>query len=119
MAKKRILICDDDTGILDMLSMMMEDYGYDVMSESNSLNIYKLIDKYDPEAILLDLWMPVLSGDQVIRVLKANPRTQKIPIIAFSASKDGKTIAEQAGANAYIAKPFDLDSLAEVMEHAL
>ncbi|WP_345949101.1 MULTISPECIES: response regulator transcription factor [unclassified Mucilaginibacter] len=116
---KKILVCDDDEGILDMVSFVLEDSGYDVIPERNSLNVYSLIEKEQPDLLLLDLWMPVLSGDQVLRVLKSNPQTKGLPVIVISASTEGKKIAEEAGASSFIAKPFDIDQLVNRVQHML
>ena len=111
MTDKKILICDDDEGILDMLEMVLEDRGYCTIPEKNSLNIYNAIEKEQPDLVLLDLWMPVLSGDQVLRTLKSNPATMHLPVIIISASTDGHRIAINAGASEFVAKPFDVEKL--------
>jgi len=116
---KKILVCDDDEGILDMLSFILEDSGYKVIPERNSMNLYSLIEKEQPDLLLLDLWMPVLSGDQVLRVLKNNPETKSLPVIVVSASTEGKKIADEAGANDFLAKPFDIDQLVGRVQHML
>lgn len=108
---KKILICDDDEGILDMLEMIFEDTPYDIIPEQNSLNIKNIVEKHSPDLILLDLWMPVLSGDQVLKALRMDPLTAHIPVIIISASREGKQIAEGAGASGFIAKPFDFDEI--------
>jgi DNA-binding response OmpR family regulator len=108
---KKILVCDDDEGILEMLEIILETMGYAIIPEKNSLNIYNVIEKEKPDLVLLDLWMPVLSGDQVLRTLRRNPATSQLPVIVISASTEGKKIATEAGANAYIAKPFDMQYL--------
>lgn len=108
---KKILICDDDEGILELLVLVLEDEGFEVIAEQNSLNIYKLIERERPDLILLDMWMPVLSGDQILKTLKKNPETQDVPVIIISASTEGKRIADAAGANHFISKPFDVDNL--------
>jgi CheY-like chemotaxis protein len=111
MTDKKILICDDDEGILEMLEMVLEDSGYTIIPERNSLNLYTLIEKEQPDLLLLDLWMPVLSGDQVLRTLKNNPDTKNMPVIVISASTEGQRIAADAGANEFVAKPFDVAKL--------
>jgi len=111
MSNKTILICDDDEGILDMLEILLEGNGYHAIPIRNSLNIYDVINREHPDLLLLDLWMPVLSGDQVLKSLRTNPLTQDLPVIIISASRDGKQIAANAGANEFMAKPFDLDTL--------
>lgn len=108
---KTILICDDDEGILDMLEMVFEDSPYTVIAEQNSLNVKGIIEKQVPDLVVLDLWMPVLSGDQVLKMLRKNPKTEEIPVIIISASREGKQIAVNAGATGYISKPFDFEEL--------
>jgi DNA-binding response OmpR family regulator len=116
---KKVLICDDDEGILDMLTMILEDAGFETISEINSLNVNKLIEQEQPDLLLLDLWMPVLSGDQVLKMLKKNPETSNLPVIIISASIEGEKIATEAGANNFIAKPFDLDELIDKVQELL
>jgi DNA-binding response OmpR family regulator len=107
----KVLICDDDPGILDMLELVLSGEGYKVIPESNSLRVAGVIKDKRPEIVLLDLWMPVLSGDQVLRNLRQNELTANLPVIIFSASTDGRVIAMEAGASDFISKPFDLDLL--------
>jgi DNA-binding response OmpR family regulator len=113
---KTILICDDDEGILDMLEIVLEDTGYHIVAIQNSLNIYDQIEKVHPDLILLDLWMPVLSGDQVVRNLRSNAETSGLPVIIISASSDGRKIAADSGANDFIAKPFDVNDLIDKVQ---
>jgi len=113
---KKILICDDDEGILDMLEMVFEDTPYNIIPEQNSLNIKWLVEKEQPDLILLDLWMPVLSGDQVLKSLRKNPETKGLPVIIISASREGKEIAAAAGATGFISKPFDFDELMAMVD---
>ena len=111
MNRKKILVCDDDPGILEMLELILEETGHIIIPEQNSLNVKTLIEKESPDLLLLDLWMPVISGDQILIALRSNPQTSTIPVIIFSASKDGAEIAKKSGANAFVAKPFDIDEL--------
>ncbi|PWK79262.1 two-component system response regulator MtrA [Mucilaginibacter oryzae] len=116
MDTKRIMICDDDEGILDMLEIVLEGSGYTIIPVQNSLHIYDVIEREHPDLLLLDLWMPVLSGDQVLRSLRKNPQTNQLPVIVISASRDGQQIAADAGATDFMAKPFDLDFLLKKIE---
>ena len=119
MIGKKVLICDDDEGILDMLSFILEDAGFNTISEINSLNVNRIIEKEHPDLLLLDLWMPVLSGDQILKMLKNNPDTNKLPVIIISASIEGKKIAAEAGANDFIAKPFDIAQLIDKVQELI
>lgn len=107
----KILVCDDDEGILDLVELILSEEGYEVLPELNSLNIAGLVSQQRPDLLVLDLWMPVLSGDQVLRALRRNPETEHLPVMVISASGDGRSIAMNAGADDFMAKPFDLDQL--------
>jgi CheY-like chemotaxis protein len=111
MENKKILICDDDEGILDMLELILEDTPYQIIAEQNSLNVLSLVEKLSPDLVLLDLWMPILSGDQVLKAIRSDPFTKDVPVIIISASRESERIARTAGASAFIAKPFDFNEL--------
>ncbi|MDY0904992.1 response regulator [Pedobacter sp. CFBP9032] len=116
---KKILICDDDEGILDMLEMVFEDSPYTIIAEQNSLNVKGLVESQSPDLVVLDLWMPVLSGDQVLKILRKNPSTEDLPVIIISASREGQQIASKAGASGYISKPFDFDELMNMVDRLI
>lgn len=105
------MICDDDKGILEMMEIIVEDYGYRVCTEANSMKLIKKIELEKPDILLLDIWMPLLSGDQVLKILRADPKFQMLPVIMYSASTEGAAIAKKTGADDYLAKPFDIDVL--------
>jgi DNA-binding response OmpR family regulator len=107
----KIIVCDDEQEILDIVKLILEDEGFDVVAVSNSLDVESVLEQESPELLIIDLWMPALSGEQVITSLRANERLKKTPIIVLSASSDGRQIAFAAGADDFVAKPFDLDCL--------
>ncbi|TWR31558.1 response regulator [Mucilaginibacter pallidiroseus] len=109
MDKKKILICDDDAGIVDMAQLILEMNDFEAIGETNSLKLYDRIKTEHPDLIIIDLWMPVLSGDQILKRLKSDEHFKSIPVMAISASNDGYQIAMQAGANRFISKPFEMD----------
>ncbi|HKG06326.1 MAG TPA: response regulator [Pedobacter sp.] len=110
---KKIMVCDDDPGILEMMTLIIEEYGYEVFTESKSVNVLKDLEAEQPDLLLLDIWMPVLSGDQVLKTIKAEPKFKGLPVIMYSASSEGLAIAQKAGADDYISKPFNLNDLDE------
>jgi Response regulator containing CheY-like receiver, AAA-type ATPase, and DNA-binding domains len=69
MHNKKIFICDDDSTIVDMLQMLLEMSGYDTIVEINSINALEVIKTSRPDVILLDIWMPLLPGDELIKKL--------------------------------------------------
>lgn len=111
MEGKKIMICDDDEGILDVVEMMLEIEGYTVFKESNSTNLMNELRQTSPDLLLMDLWMPVLSGDQILKVIRTNKEFENLPVIILSASVDGHQIANSAGADDFIAKPFNMDEM--------
>lgn len=111
MKGKTILICDDDESVLEILFMVLTSFGFDVIAENNSTNIFSKLDHRKPDLLLIDLWMPALPGDAVIKDLKSNPSTSNIPVILISASPEGKTVATETGADGFLAKPFQLHEL--------
>jgi CheY-like chemotaxis protein len=73
-----------------------------------------------PRLILLDLKMPRVDGIEVTRAIKSDERTKRIPIVIMTSSKEEKDVADSynLGANSYIVKPLDFESLAEVARQA-
>ncbi len=119
MKGKTILICDDDESVLETLSMVLASFGCDVIPEKNSTNIFSMLDHKKPDLLLVDLRMPVLPGDEVIRNLKSNPVTCNIPVILISASPEAETVAAETGADGFLAKPFQLHELISMVESKL
>ncbi|KFF00526.1 histidine kinase [Chryseobacterium formosense] len=111
MSMKTIMVCDDDQGIVDVLEILLDAEGFNVITEINSTNLLKKIEVHKPDLLLLDLWMPLLSGDQVLKTIRNTESIKKLPVIVLSASVDGSDIAEDAGANDFVAKPFNLDDI--------
>ncbi len=110
--KKKILIADDDPAICDAVKMMLELEGYEVDTTVNGATIYKMESEF-PDLLLLDIWMSGQDGRDICRYLKKESHTKHIPIIMISASKDVKSSAHQAGADDFIAKPFEQEELLE------
>lgn len=119
MEGKKIMICDDDHGILEVLEMMLEIEGFTVFTESNSTNLLNEIKRNTPDLLLMDLWMPVLSGDQILKMIRTTEDYKNLPVIILSASVDGKEIANNAGADDFIPKPFNMDDIISNINHLL
>jgi CheY-like chemotaxis protein len=102
-----------------MIEIILSDEDLELISVTNSLELFSVIDKEQPDLLLLDLWMPVLNGDQILRELRKHPEYRLLPVVVMSASRDGKEIAEMAGATEYIAKPFELDNFTNVIRNRI
>jgi DNA-binding response OmpR family regulator len=112
---KKILIADDDPGILDAIGIMLEFEGYEVKCTPNSASLLTMESEF-PDLLLLDIWMSGTDGRDVCKQLKQKASTKKIPIVMISASKDIEQSAMEAGADDFLAKPFEMDDLLEKIE---
>lgn len=115
MSKKKILIADDDHAILEALTLMLEDAGYETDTTVDGQTIQEATDQL-PDLILLDIWMSGTDGRDICKHLKRRPQTKHIPIIMVSANKDAEHIAKESGADGFIAKPFEMDDLLALIE---
>lgn len=113
---KKVLVCDDDQDILEMLVLVLETYGYNAIAESNSSNLFKTIEREHPGLMIIDLWMPIMTGDEVVKILRNCPQTKNLPVIVISASMNGEKTATDAGASDFISKPFDIVNLINKVE---
>ena len=116
--KKKILLLDDSTITLEMEKAVLEDRGYEVAVAANLLEFQAELDRFQPEVILTDLMMPDISGKDIVRVLKQDFHTERIPIVLFSSKPDEELaeIAEQAGADGYLSKSHGIDKLGDMVD---
>lgn len=110
MAAKKILIADDDEGILGLLRFILEDEGYEVETHFNGATIRSMETDF-PDLILLDIHMNSLDGREICQQLKRQPHTRHIPVIMISAFNNLEKIIYDTGADAFIGKPFDRQAL--------
>ncbi len=115
----KILVCDDEQEILDITQMILEDAGFKVLAVIDSLSVEKMIEEEQPDVLLIDLWMPGMSGDQIVKSLRLNSKIQHTPVVVISASRDGKEIAMAAGADDFLEKPYDIDVLVDTVKKHL
>lgn len=110
--KKRILVVDDDQDILFVLKLMLEMKGYTVELSSDPGKLLKM-DTELPSLLLLDIWMGNYDGREICQQLKSDPATKDLPVILLSASRDIEQSAKDAGADDFLAKPFEQKHLLE------
>ncbi|MEH6306330.1 response regulator [Olivibacter sp. CPCC 100613] len=109
--RNKILILDDDEDILYFCSVVFENLDFEVVSSPHSKDILEQVENAMPDIILIDNWIPGLGGVKATQTLKSTPSLSEIPVILFSANSNLPTLAEEAGADSYLKKPFDLDEL--------
>ena len=109
MSSKRILVVDDDPSVRFLLRMIFESSGYDVTEAQNGVAALILIVDATPDLVVTDMMMPVMDGGELIKRLKSEPRTARLPILAVSGNPEAR---ESAGAaDAVMGKPFDRSAL--------
>jgi CheY-like chemotaxis protein len=102
-----ILIIDDDMDTLKLVGIMLERKGFRILASTSGEKGLNLAETEIPDLILLDVMIPDISGIEIARSIRANPATESIPIIMFTARSqvDDKVEGLEAGADAYITKP--------------
>ncbi len=103
----RILIVDDDYETLRLVGIMLQNQGYEIIAANNGAQALELAIKEQPDLIILDIMMPKMDGYEVARRLRAEPLTEQIPIMLFTAKTqvDDKIAGYNAGADDYMTKP--------------
>ena len=112
---KRVIIFDDDEDILSICTYILEEKDWEVHTFTNCNDILEKVSGIEPNVILMDNWIPDMGGMQATQLLKGNNRLKNIPVVYFSANNDIHTLAANAGADTYLAKPFDIDELEKVI----
>ncbi len=105
-----ILIIEDDRDILDMMSYILQDEGFQVVSSTASVSA-AYVSELNPALVLLDNRLADGFGADLCLKLKNDPATRHYPVVLVSAVKELVQLAADSRADAYLSKPFDLDDL--------
>jgi DNA-binding response OmpR family regulator len=118
-ASRKILIVDDDLTALDIINLLFEDAGFEVDACTNGWAALSQLDSFRPDIILIDLMMPQISGQDLIRFIRDRP--WQGPIIAFTALDDPITHSEalNAGCSAVLTKPCKAGELVEQVQRLI
>ena len=117
--KKNILIFDDDTEILSILSYVFEEKGWAIHTRNDCENVVEIVKGIKPDVILMDNRIPKTGGVAATQILKQDQFTRHIPVVFFTANNDVEDLANKAGADTFIAKPFNLDDLERTISQYL
>jgi CheY-like chemotaxis protein len=105
------LIVDDDPAIRGMLVELLSDEGYDTYVAGDGHTAVEIARSKSPDVILMDLMLPIMDGASATRLIKADPDTAWIRVIAMSAGANLRLLADHLPADGVVGKPFDLDAL--------
>lgn len=113
---KKIFVVDDDPSILEVITIILTEKGYTVVSISNRDQLFEELKQGLPDLIFLDLWISGSEGTEITKKLKIDSKTKDIPIIIVSALNDLEKIAKDIGADGFLEKPFEIDNLLLMVE---
>lgn len=114
--RHRVLVVDDEQSIQAALTDLLEFEGYEVRAAHDGQEALEILSAWRPEAILLDLMMPVMDARAFCLALHArSDDSAAIPLIVLSGARDTAIQARAIGASAHITKPFDIDDLLDVL----
>jgi CheY-like chemotaxis protein len=118
--QKKILVVDDEPDILEFLQELLEQEGYTVAITDKAEYLEKLDDGGLPDLILIDVLLAGKDGREIVKQLKSQEETRHVPVIMFSAHPRAEEIARAAGADDFVAKPFEMDEvLTKIAKHVL
>lgn len=121
MAKATILVADDDRVVVELLSLGLASRGFKVIFAADGMQVIMMARRTPPDAILLDVMMPGGTGFDVLKRLRANAATLRLPVVAMSASMDPGVPqkVKEMGADAFLLKPVRLDEVAATLSRVL
>lgn len=114
-------IVDDHGDTREGFAEYLRDWGFEVRTASDASELRTLLTTVTPAAILMDVHMPRVDGWTLTREIKANPRTRNVRVVVVSASvrQEDRIAAEESGADSFIAKPCDPQSIVSELTRLL
>jgi DNA-binding response OmpR family regulator len=122
MKKKTCLVIDDSPLVLAMATDALEAAGFDVVATDFGIEANQVIYRDPPpDIILIDVMMPLLSGDQKVKLIKERERSRNIPILLISSKEktELEELTRTSGADGFIQKPFDAATLVQAVRTTL
>ncbi|GEJ56250.1 response regulator [Anaeromyxobacter diazotrophicus] len=112
---RRVLVVDDDGALRELLTDYLELQGIEVVAaDSGEAALRELQGPRPPDLVVLDIRMPGISGNEVLRRMKADPRLEHIPVAAMTGMRPGE-FQLVAPPDEFLAKPFDVESLSAAL----
>lgn len=110
---KKILIVDDDKGILEALHLILESEGYFVKTATSGKETFRSLNSFQPDLILLDVLLSGEDGRTICKKIKKTKALSKTPVLMMSAHLSAKESSIDMGADGFLAKPFGISELLE------
>ncbi len=114
----RVLVIDDEPAIADVLRMLLEFRGHEVLTADDGSRGFATAQRQSPDVIVLDLMMPVMDGFTALEALRGDERTAEIPVVILSAlgSTEVRQRCHDLGARAFLQKPYNPEDLLRAVE---
>lgn len=121
MAKKKILIVEDEESLLKLESILLTSRGYEVVGAVDGATALEQVVSTRPDLVILDIMLPEMDGFEVCRRIKQNSETAHIPVLMLTAKKSepDRDRGMAAGASAYVTKPFKSAKIIEIIQDLL
>ena len=119
MAKKKILVVDDEQDMAMALKVRLKANGYNVVFASDTVQAFTIANEENPDLVILDIMIPGGGGFVVAERLKQSAATHRIPIIFLTGIQGGQERAYKLGASGYLMKPYQPEELMETIHNAL
>ena len=120
MAKKKVLLVDDEESLTKLIKLNLEATGqFEVSIENRGTEAVKAAKVFKPDVILLDVVMPDMEGSEVAQRLKEDPALRSIPIIFLTATVTAEEVSQSGGmigGEAFLAKPVNVQQLVDAIE---
>lgn len=118
---RKVLIVDDDPITINLLRLILEPAGFVTVTAENGVEALAQVSAQSPDAVLLDVMMPIMDGFSVCHQLRANVATQSLPILILSTSAQAHSVRQglEAGATKYLFKPISRDLLIKEVQQAI
>jgi DNA-binding response OmpR family regulator len=121
MSKPVILLIDDEKAYANVIKDALEIIGLEVLLAHNAMDALNLFQQVTPDLILLDVMMPEVDGLSLLRWLREHSEQDSVPIhvVSAKAQPDDRKAAIEAGADGFLAKPFSVEELRDVISQYL
>ena len=116
MAKKRILVVDDEVDFLEILKKRLESEGYEVVTASDGKQAIEKVKKVRPDAVLLDIMMPEINGIDVLTMIREEDKELPVFMVTAFSNEERLKLANKLNASGYIIKTSDLKKELEKMK---
>jgi DNA-binding response OmpR family regulator len=119
--RKKIIVVDDSEIVREMVQATLEDHGYDVITLDNQFSLSQVLGREKPDLVLVDVGMPALAGDVLVRITSGYKGLHKCPMVLFSdrSANELSILAKDCGAAGFIRKTSDANALALAIEKFL